>query len=96
MFLVKSEFEIMSASRCFDNRTFHIYKNPDVNSCNESSEYIQKVKFGAIYYQNCKNVSAATNGLSESQISHLFGIKYPNYQVRYDMFDISCNHVKHL
>jgi len=86
----------MSSSRCFENRTFHIYKNPDTTSCNESSEYIQKVKYGAIYHQNCKIVSATTNGLSESQIAHSFGIKYPNYQLRYDTFDVSCNKIKYL
>jgi hypothetical protein len=89
-----SNLSIMS--RCFENRTFHIYKNPDVNSCNESSEYIQKVKFGVIYNENCKIVSAATNGLSQSQIARSFGVKYPNYQIRNDIFDVSCNYVKHL
>jgi hypothetical protein len=86
----------MNASRCFENRTFHVYKNPDTTSCNESSEYIQKVKYNAIYNQNCKIVSATTNGLSESQIAHTFGIKYPNYQLRYDTFDVSCNKIKYL
>jgi hypothetical protein len=53
------------------------------------------VKFGAIYNQNCKNVAAATNGLSQSQISRTFGVKFPNYQLRYDTFDVSCNIIKH-
>ncbi len=86
----------MSSSRCFENRTFHIYKNPDVRTCNESSEYVQKVKFGAIYNENCKNVASATNGLSESQIARSFGIKYLNYQLRNDTFDVSCNNFKYL
>lgn len=86
----------MSSSRCFENRTFHIYKNPDTASCNESSEYVQKVKFAAIYNENCRNVSAATNGLSQIQIARTFGVKYPNYQLRNDVFDVSCNYVKHL
>ena len=86
----------MSSSRCFENRTFHIYKNPDVRTCNESSEYVQKVKFGVIYNQNCKIVASATNGLSESQIARSFGIKYPNYQLRNDTFDVSCNKFKYL
>ena len=84
----------MNTSRCFENRTYHIYKNPDVKTCNESSEYVQKVKFGAIYNENCKVVSSATNGLSESQISRTFGVKFPNYQLRYDTYDVSCNIIK--
>ena len=86
----------MSSSRCFDNRTFHILKNPDARSCNESSEYVQKVKFATVYNENCKNVTTATNGLSESQIARTFGVRFPDYQLRYDLFDVSCNYIKHL
>jgi hypothetical protein len=86
----------MSSSRCFENRTLHIYKHPDVASCNESSEYIQKVKFAAIYNENCKYIASATNGLSQSQIASTFGVMYPNYQLRYDTFDVSCNKMKYL
>lgn len=86
----------MSSSHCFEKRTFHIYtehdKNP--NCCNESSEYIQKVKFGVIMNENCKKVNAATMGLSTDVIARSFGNIYPNYQVRNDVFDISCNKLK--
>ena len=49
-----------------------------------------------LYNENCKIVSAATNGLSGSQIARTFGVKYPNYQIRNDIFDVSCNVIKHL
>lgn len=83
----------MSSRHCFENRTFHIYTEHDKNPklCNESSAYIQKVKFGAVMNQNCKNVSAATTGLSADVIARSFGRVYPNQQLRYDFFDISCN-----
>jgi hypothetical protein len=84
----------MNSRNCFENRTYHIYAKNGSTLCNESSEYVQKVKFGAILNENCKNVASATNGLSESQIARSFGIKYPNYQLRYDSFDISCNKMK--
>jgi hypothetical protein len=84
----------MNSRNCFENRTYHIYAKNGSRLCNESSEYVQKVKFGAILNENCKNVASATNGLSESQIARSFGIKYPNYQLRYDSFDISCNKMK--
>ena len=44
--------------------------------------------------ENCKNVASTTNGLSESQIARSFGVKYPNYQLRYDAYDICCNKIK--
>lgn len=79
----------MSSTRhCFENRTFHIYK---ANSCVESSDYIHKVKFGVVCNQDRRNVAAATNGMSESQVKRLFGVRYPNYQLKYDVFDISCS-----
>ena len=87
----------MSSQRCFDNyktRTFHIYTNANPQSCNETSDYIQKVKFATILNENCKKVTTATNGLSASQIASTFGVKYPSYQVRYDAYDISCNRIK--
>lgn len=79
----------MSSSRkCFENRTFHIYK---AGSCVESSDYIHKVKFGVVCNENHKIVAAATNGLSQNQIDRSFGVRYPNYQLKYDSYDISCN-----
>ena len=85
----------MTSRGCFENRTFHIYidhnKNP--KCCIGSSDYIQKVKFGAIINHTCKNVTLATNGLSQNVIGRTFGVRYPNYQVRNDAFDISCNKV---
>ena len=78
----------MSSRRCFENRTFHIYK---AGSSVESSDYIHKVKFGVICNENHRIVTAATNGLSQSQIYSLFGVRYPNYQLKYDRYDISCN-----
>ena len=81
----------MSSSRkCFENRTFHIYKaNPALS--NETSDYIQKVKFGVICNENHKIVTAATNGLTQSEVARSFGVRYPNYQLKYDSYDISCN-----
>ncbi len=84
----------MNSQRCFENRTFHIYTNENPRSCNESSEYTQKVKFSSIVNETCKKVALATNGLSASQIASSFGVKYPNYQLRYDAYDLSCNRVK--
>jgi hypothetical protein len=84
----------MSLQRCFENRTFHTYTNANPRCCNESSDYIQKVKFSAIMNENCKNVTSATNGISGSEIARKFGIKYSNYQVRNDAYDISCNRIK--
>jgi hypothetical protein len=88
----------MNTTRCFENRTFHIYtehsKNP--KSCNESSDYIQKVKFGVIMNENCKKVVATTNGLSSDVVARSFGYRYPNYQIRNDVFDICCNKIKNI
>jgi hypothetical protein len=83
----------MSSRHCFENRTFHIYTehNKNAKCCNESSDYIQKVKFGVIMNENCRKVSAATSGLSADVIARSFGRVYPNYQLRNDVFDISCN-----
>ena len=83
----------MNTRQCFENRTYHIYAKNNTRLCNESSEYVQKVKFGTILNENCKNVASTTNGLSASQIAHSFGVKYPNYQIRNDAFDICCNKV---
>ena len=84
----------MNSRSCFENRTFHIYTKNSSTLCNESSEYVQKVKFGTILNENCKKVAADTNGLSAAQVARSFGVKYPNYQLRYDAFDISCNRLK--
>lgn len=86
----------MTTRHCFENRTFHIYTEHDKNTkcCNESSDYIQKVKFAAIMNENCSKVTAATNGLSADVVSRSFGHVYPNYQIRNDMFDMSCNKIK--
>ncbi len=81
----------MNSRRCFENRTYHIYAKNNTKLCNESSEYVQKVKFAAILNENCKKVDSTTNGLSATQIAQSFGVKYPNYQLRYDAFDLSCN-----
>jgi hypothetical protein len=83
----------MSSRHCFENRTFHIYTehNKNVKCCEESSDYTQKVKFGVIMNENCRRVSAATSGLSADVVSRSFGRVYPNYQLRNDVFDISCN-----
>ena len=43
---------------------------------------------------NCKKVNAATNGLSADVVARTFGRVYPNYQIRNDMFDVSCNKIK--
>lgn len=83
----------MSSRHCFEKRTFHIYTehNKNVKCCEESSDYTQKVKFGVIMNENCRRVSAATSGLSADVVSRSFGRVYPNYQLRNDVFDISCN-----
>jgi hypothetical protein len=83
----------MSSRHCFENRTFHIYTEHDKNPkcCNESSDYIQKVKFGVVMNENCQKVTVATNGLSADVIARSFGRVYPNHQLRADAFDISCN-----
>jgi hypothetical protein len=78
---------------CFQHRTFHILTEHDKKSrcCGESSDYIQKVKFGVVTNENCRNVTAATAGLSSGEVARSFGRVYPNYQIRADMFDVSCN-----
>ena len=85
----------MTSRGCFENRTFHIYaehnKNP--KCCSESSDYTQKVKFGALMNDTCRNTTLATNGLSQDVIGRTFGVRYPNYQIRNDVFDISCNKI---
>jgi hypothetical protein len=83
----------MSIRGCFENRTFHIYTEHDKNvKCsNESSDYTQKVKFAAIMNENYNKVTASTNGLSADVIARTFGRQYPNYQIRNDIFDLSCN-----
>ena len=88
----------MNARSCFENRTFHIYREHSKNPkcCNESSEYIQKVKFGVIMNENCKKVTSATQGLSSDVIARTFGRSYPNYQIRNDVFDVSCNKIKNI
>jgi hypothetical protein len=48
----------------------------------------------AIMNDNCKKVNAATNGLSADVVARTFGRVYPNYQIRNDMFDVSCNKIK--
>lgn len=85
----------MSSRRCFENRTFHIYTEHDKNvkCCDESSVYIQKLKFGVVMNENCQKVSAATSGLSADVIARSFGRVYPNYDLRTDVFDISCNKI---
>ena len=88
----------MNTARCFENRTFHIYtehsKNPKCS--NESSDYIQKIKFAAIMNENCKKVTAATNGLSSDVVARTFGRRFPHYQIRNDLFDVSCNKIKNI
>lgn len=88
----------MNTARCFENRTFHIYtehsKNPKCS--NESSDYIQKIKFAAIMNENCKKVTAATNGLSSDVVARKFGRRFPHYQLRNDLFDVSCNKIKNI
>jgi hypothetical protein len=88
----------MNTTRCFENRTFHIYTEHNKNSkcSNESSDYTQKVKFGAIMNENCKKVNAATNGLSSDVVARTFGRSFPNYQLRNDLFDVSCNKIKNI
>jgi hypothetical protein len=83
----------MGGRGCFEHRTFHILTEHDKNSrCSgETSDYIQKVKFGVIMNENCRKVSAATTGLSSADIARSFGRVYTNYQIRADMFDVSCN-----
>jgi hypothetical protein len=78
---------------CFQHRTFHILTENDKKPrcCGESSDYIHKVKFGAIMNKNCQNVSSATAGLSSAEVARSFGRVYANYQIRADMFDVSCN-----
>lgn len=84
----------MSSSRgCFQHRTFHILTEHDKKPrcCGESSDYIHKVKFGVVMNENCRKVTTATSGLSSPAIARSFGRVYPNYQIRMDMFDVSCN-----
>lgn len=86
----------MSSRSCFDSRTFHIYTEHDKNTkcCNEASDYVQKVKFGVIMNEACVNRARALTGVSNADIPHRVITRYPNYQVRYDAFDISCNKIK--
>jgi hypothetical protein len=83
----------MSSRHCFENRTFHIYTEHDKNTrcCNESSDYVQKVKFGVVMNENCQKVSVAISGLSADVVARSFGRVYPNHQLRTDVFDVSCN-----
>ena len=82
----------MTSRGCFENRTFHIHTDHNKNPkcCIESSGYIQKVKFGVVMNEACNKVTLATTGLSQDVISRSFGVRYPNYQLRNDAFDISC------
>jgi len=86
----------MTTRNFFENRTFHIYtEHAKNNKCSgESNEYIPQVKFGVIMKENCRNVSTSTNGISSLHIARSFGRVYPNYQLRNDVFDISCNKIK--
>ena len=78
---------------CFQNRTFHILTENDKKPrcCGETSDYIQKVKFAVVMNENCRKVTAATAGLSSAEVARSFGRVYANYQIRADMFDVSCN-----
>lgn len=78
---------------CFQHRTFHLLTEHDKNSrCSgESSDYIQKVKFAVVMNENCRKVTAATTGLSSAEVARSFGRVYPNYPLRMDVFDVSCN-----
>lgn len=78
---------------CFQNRTFHILTEHDKKPrCSgETSDYIQKVKFATVMNENCQKVAAATAGLSAPVVARSFGRVYPNYQLRADVFDVSCN-----
>jgi hypothetical protein len=87
----------MSARGCFDSRTFHIYTEHDKNPkcCNEASDYTQRLKFRIVMNEACVNRSRYLTGVSdESEIPHRVVTRYPNYQVRYDAFDVSCNKIK--
>jgi hypothetical protein len=46
--------------------------------------------------ENYNKVSADTNGLSSDVVARTFGRIYPNFQLRNDMFDISCNKIKNI
>jgi len=85
----------MNSRGCFENRTFHIYTEHDKNPkcCNEASEYVQKLKFSVITNDTCRVVTSQTGGLGADVIARTFGKKYANYQLRCDVFDLSCNHL---
>jgi hypothetical protein len=86
----------MSTRGCFENRTFHIYTEgaKNRNCSNESSNYTQKLKLAAIMDENCTKVNLSTSGLSTDVVARQFGYKYPNYQIRNNMFYLSCNKIK--
>lgn len=87
----------MNSRSCFDQRTFHIYTEHDKNRkcCNEASDYTQKLKFNVVMNEACVNRSRYLTGVSdEAEIPHKLVSRYPNYQVRYDAFDISCSVMK--
>ena len=46
--------------------------------------------------ENCKKVTSATQGLSSDVIAQTFRRSYPNYQIRNDVFDVSCNKIKNI
>ena len=86
----------MSLRGCFDSRTFHIYTEHDKNPkcCNEASDYVQRLKFSVIMNETCVNRARFLTGVSSEDIPHRVVTQYPNYQLRYDAFDVSCNKIK--
>jgi hypothetical protein len=46
--------------------------------------------------ENYNKVNAATNGLSADVVAKTFGRVYDNFQIRNDMFDVSCNKIKNI
>lgn len=46
--------------------------------------------------ENCKKVTSTTQGLSSDVIAQTFRRSYPNYQIRNDVFDVSCNKIKNI
>ena len=84
----------MSLRSCFDSRTFHIYTDKNPKCCNEASDYVQRLKFSVIMNETCVNRARFLTGVASEDIPHRVVTRYPNYQLRNDAFDISCNKIK--
>jgi hypothetical protein len=52
------------------------------------------LKFGVIMNETCINRARFLTGVASQDIPHKVVTRYPNYQLLYDAFDISCNKIR--